>query len=502
MALSNRPALPSLAAGLLVAVLVPLAPSAAPPASPAAPAPGGGGFEPGDLYFFSYALTGLSTGNAGILRIDPVTGETTTLLGPVWGTAATAPDFAYDPFRDRLVVHLSLDGLSSDTYLVDSDGGTQSMGLTNKAVSNFAPTGDGRIYFEEKGGVNTDIQYFDAAGAIHQLMDATGTAPFQLDPSFATGLMGMIYDPGTNALFVATGSNAMVCPGGSVTLANLHKIPLSPDGSRTAGPVQCVQFDVDPTGWGEDPEGWSRGPRGELFLTVDTNLNGQQPRLVLVDPETLAVSTFAENGPYPGDAATNAGCYSHTRGLAFVVDTGSDRLRMFAEGSTGSGTELILSGGTSISPPGSSSEHCVLIEISTVGPQGGLTATPPELSIAAGGTQSWGLDVGPAWGGDLYLILGSLTGWTPPIVYGGVSIPLIPDFYTDFTAANANTALYPGSFGVLSGAGVGSPTGLVLPPGSFGPGAAGAVFYHAAVILDGGANALFATNAVTLELIP
>jgi len=457
-------------------------------------------FRSGELYYSSNVLFGTSSNSTGILRIDPITGQADAILGPVAAGSSSSPNFAYDPYRDRLITSLALDLVNKDVYFVDAAGGTQSAGIPGQTVTNFAPVGDGRIYMTIEGGLSADIHYIDAAGTLLQLMDATGSAPFQLDPTVGSGVgfSGMIFEPGTNALFVATQSAAFVC--GAADTVNVHRIPLSADGSRLSGPVQCAEFDVDPIDSFETPEGWSRGPFGDLFLVVDTNSNAQQPRMLRVDPVSLAVTAFASNGSYLGAAATNSGCYSHVRGQGGIVDSFAGTIRFYDEGEAGGGTSLTIVGapGTFLYGNG---QQATLTEIGPIGPHDGLIGGPLTMSVAAGGTQSWTLAMGAPLAGNLYIVLGSLSGWNPSTPLIGVPMPIVLDSYTLFTGNHANSALLPGSLGTLGPQGD-TTAAFVLPGGVLGPSAVGTVAHHAALIVDGALAGLQATNALPLELVP
>ncbi len=471
--------------------------------APHAVALGGAGqaFRSGDLYFSSNALFGLSSGNFGILRIDPVSGQADAILGPVGGGANSGVSLAYDPYRDRLITSAALDGVNKAVYFVDAAGAAEeAVGFSSQSVSNFAPTGDGRIYLTVQFGLAADIQYIDATGAVQQLMDASGSSAFQLSASIGNGadFDGMIYEPGTNALFIATSATTIPC--GSSDLINVYRVPLSADGSQVSGSVQCAEYDIDPTSSSEVPEGWSRGPLGDLFLVVDTNSNAQQSRMLRVDPATLNITSYASNGSYLGAAATNAGSYSHILGQGAIVDSFAADIRLYGQGEVGDGTFMGVA-----SPSGTdlygNGQHAALIEIGPVGSHDGLIAAPLGLSVAAGGTQSWTLRTGAAFAGETYLMLGSLSGWNPSTPLAGAVLPLVFDSHTVFTIVHANSATLPNSLGTLGPDGD-ALAGLVLPPAAVGPGAVGAIAYHAALILDGALAGVHATNAVQLELLP
>ncbi|MHC4893997.1 MAG: choice-of-anchor Q domain-containing protein, partial [Planctomycetota bacterium] len=66
-------------------------------------------------------------------------------------------------------------------------------------------------------------------------------------------------------------------------------------------------------------------------------------------------------------------------------------------------------------------------------PKLGALTTPSAtfgVSAAAGGAQDFAVDFGPSGAGDLMWILGSLSGFSPGVNVGGVSVPLNVDSYT------------------------------------------------------------------------
>lgn len=457
-------------------------------------------FRCGDLYFQSNALFGLSTGNFGIVRIDPTTGVSEVLIGPFGAGSTYAPNMAYDPYRDRIVTSMAPDFVTTDAYLVDAAGNADALGISSQSISNFAPTGDGRIYFTINGGLAADVHYIDATGALHQLMDVTGSAPFQLDASVGNGTLfhGMIYEPGTRSLFIAT--PAAVVPCSTSDTVNVHKVPLTPGGAQVAGPVQCAEYDVDALNSGEHPEGLSRGPNGDLFLVVDTNSNNQQPRMLRVDPASATITSYAQNGSYLGAAATNAGCYSHVLGRAAIVDSFAADIRLFGPGEVGNGTLMGV-----VDAPGTdlygNNQQASLVEIGPIGPHYGLLGDTLSVSVSAGGTQNWSIRTEATFAGETYLVLGSLTGWAPSTSAYGLALPLVFDAYTTLTAIHAGSATFPGSFGTLGTEGEAS-AAIVVPPGVVGPSAVGLVLYHAALVVDGALVGVHATNALPLELIP
>ena len=93
-----------------------------------------------------------------------------------------------------------------------------------------------------------------------------------------------------------------------------------------------------------------------------------------------------------------------------------------------------------------------------------MSVDKANLSTFLGGTVNFTLDGGDPLGGELYLVVGSLSGTDPGFDVGGVQVPLNQDVYFDFSIANANGPLLVNTFAFLDPAGTGGAS-FVLPPG-------------------------------------
>jgi len=320
-----------------------------------------GGFTSGDLYLYDPDVTGTTLLDGALVHIDPHSGNSDIALD-TFLTPSIQGALAFDPYRQRLMLFGSAGNPLDPAHLwcVDAAGNLDDTGAPGDLYAALAPTGDGRIYLRNYGAhSDTDpFQWLDAANQLSTLMDETGTAPFLLEGNAELDVHGMIYDAGTNSLFVASDSGGQ-CAGGQTNKANIHKLPLSADGTQVVGPVSCAQIEVSTSG--ETPAGWSRGPAGQLLLLIDTNSNAKEARLQLVDPVTLSSSAFASPGSYIGAAALNAGSWSTTLGKAVVLDTLNDQLHVFGAGETGTGSVLPDMG--PLSSPDISGETASMIEI-------------------------------------------------------------------------------------------------------------------------------------------
>ncbi|MHC4854145.1 MAG: hypothetical protein ACYTF5_19245, partial [Planctomycetota bacterium] len=97
----------------------------------------------------------------------------------------------------------------------------------------------------------------------------------------------------------------------------------------------------------------------------------------------------------------------------------------------------------------------------------------------------------------LYWIVGSVTGTSPGINLSGVSIPLNPDPYTDFTIANTNSTLLTNFRGSLDTEGKATAS-FNVPSGL--PPLVPFTVYHACLIYDTQGRFYTASNPVPLAL--
>ncbi|MEM7204052.1 MAG: hypothetical protein AAF628_27570 [Planctomycetota bacterium] len=306
------------------------------PTPAAAPLPQA--FPRGDLFLSSPNLTTGATTH-GIVQIDPVTGDTTRLV-----TVARVPSnldsLAYDPHRDALVL-VAKETLSDPwtLFAVGAQGGLSNLGLTGLELFCLAPTGDGRIYARRRSAPSTSVWYVDAAGLLQRLMDQSGTQSFQWSSTVGVDYRQMHYHPPTRSLLAVTRESVgrISCSGTVTDGVVVRRVTLSADGTRAVGPVLCSEFMASPSS--EIPVGLSAMDDGDLLLVLDTNTNQEEPRMVRLDPQTLAMTPFATSG-YPGAAATTAGTWSSRLGEAVVLDAFNGALRAYAQGESGGGTTI------------------------------------------------------------------------------------------------------------------------------------------------------------------
>jgi hypothetical protein len=133
---------------------------------------------------------------------------------------------------------------------------------------------------------------------------------------------------------------------------------------------------------------------------------------------------------------------------------------------------------------------------------GYLNADTDSLSVTRGGLQTLHLAAGPAQTGELYFLVGSLSGTTPGLPVDGVILPLNFDTYLLSTITNPNSPILAPSLGFLGAGGVATSV-FTLPPGAV-PVLAGSTVHHAALVFDlpGVGAAKIATQPVACTFVP
>jgi len=129
---------------------------------------------------------------------------------------------------------------------------------------------------------------------------------------------------------------------------------------------------------------------------------------------------------------------------------------------------------------------------------GSLCATTSAISVASGGSATFLISAGQSHARKFYLLLGSMSGTTPGVRVGSLTLPLNPDSYFAYTAGDPG-GLIRGSLGILDLQGRGSAK-LVLPPKLATP-FVGRTLNHAYLVLRLGPQFDSVSNAVPLKLV-
>lgn len=115
------------------------------------------------------------------------------------------------------------------------------------------------------------------------------------------------------------------------------------------------------------------------------------------------------------------------------------------------------------------------------------------VPAASGGTQTLTLEAGPLHADRRYLVLGSMTGITPAIPFGGYDLPLVLDAWTQASFV-FNTGPFGNTFGTLDGQGS-TTASLTLPPV---PGLSLSL-WHCFTVWDDANNLRFVSAPLPLE---
>lgn len=175
--------------------------------------------------------------------------------------------------------------------------------------------------------------------------------------------------------------------------------------------------------------------------------------------------------------------------------TGEDFDAAYAITADGAGNLVVVG-----ESAGSGSDYLVALL-----PPEGLYADREQLSLSAGGQQTWTLGAGLEHAAQFYLVLGSAIGTAPAFPIGGEELPVAPDGYFVTMLQFPNSAVHVGSFGLLDASG-GGQAALNLPPGT-NPALAGTTLFHAFLTLDtttfpGIPIVDSASNATSVALVP
>ncbi|MBI3817233.1 MAG: hypothetical protein HY286_00975 [Planctomycetes bacterium] len=312
-----------------------------------------GGFQLGDAYIWSSSMhmSSQPTGAAfqGLVRVDGITGAT-SLVKQVGGIYS---NITYDPFRDRLMMSMELTYTPylNGLFTCDAAGNLTKIPLPFLPFAVFS-AGNGNVYLTFNNGAWTELYYLDSSNTLHGLLNAAGTGNQHVTAP-NSGRWNYYYDAGTNSILVFGIGSSTACGGPGVT-AWVDRISLTPNGGQVIGAVTSQPLCTGPS---SAIAGVSRGPGDKIALCLNTISSGIQRRVVLVDPVTLGIDSFAATDYL----ATSAGTYSQIYQSALMLDTFFDNIRMFHPGQTdaGVGSGIIFTPNTSdpmVSSPGGSAE--------------------------------------------------------------------------------------------------------------------------------------------------
>lgn len=122
------------------------------------------------------------------------------------------------------------------------------------------------------------------------------------------------------------------------------------------------------------------------------------------------------------------------------------------------------------------------------------------ISVSQGGVQNLTLDAGQEFAGDFYIMLGSTSGTSPGVTLAGFTLPLNVDAYFVHTLMSPNEPPLTSSLANLDGNGRGLVQFTVPVDGS--PHLVGLTVHHAYGVFDPGPAIKFASEAVSVDLLP
>lgn len=430
----------------------------------------GGGFESGQLSMYTNNVQGGTPGGS-VMTFHPVSGQA-AILADAFHITNRYGTLAYDPFRDRLLLQGKLGATTNPIRLhaLDASGGAQTIAFAGLTVTDqlaaLAPSRHGRVYFGwTVSGTSGQLRYLDASNNVHILLDASGAAPFVVPTTVSTPAEMMLYHGATNSLLLAQGgASAKDCAGATTwTGVVVRRVPLTADGSRVAGAVQCSHFDA--VLGGTQVVGFQWKNDGNAILFVDTNIGGAKSRMIELDPDTLSLTAFAANGPYTGDPATWGGGWSTLLGRAVLLDAPNDVFRTYAAGQSGGGAIIP----TTIPPstPLSQNDVATLLEIPFDPCTGALHGYGTGKAGAGGWIPALGASGCPVPGASFEVSLSSIVGGANGLLFVGfakATQPFLGGTLLVSPIALAIPLTMPGTPGVAGAAGVTLPALLPADP--------------------------------------
>ncbi len=127
-----------------------------------------------------------------------------------------------------------------------------------------------------------------------------------------------------------------------------------------------------------------------------------------------------------------------------------------------------------------------------------FAASPGEISLSSGGRADLELEAGTWFSGKPYLVLAAFSEVSNPFDLGYMLVPLSPDTFTFALFGMANSPLFPGFMGKVSGTGKARPS-FLLPPG-LSPLLKYRSLRFTCVSLD--PSRVFTSNPVLVKLVP
>jgi hypothetical protein len=208
---------------------------------------------------------------------------------------------------------------------------------------------------------------------------------------------------------------------------------------------------------------------GERFVSSSPSLGGYFGADFSVEVPPFGTSRLVIGAPGEGDEGNLhvfesplAGGWS-SAGVVPGTAGGSAPKTLFANRVAHHGTTAAVSHQKADGPGGFMQGAVTLVSLDEADCT--LQADPLTLYHPFGGPQALSLDLGPAFAGDLYWILGSASGTSPGFPLFPFVLPLAVDPYFLFSAQHANSTILVDTFGTLDANGRAT-AAFVLPPGA------------------------------------
>lgn len=224
-----------------------------------------------------------------------------------------------------------------------------------------------------------------------------------------------------------------------------------------------------------------------------------------VDPATGAPTPFpiAANGNFTCYVSSEilsgtvvvTGLFNQTIALAGTISTPQAVNGIVAPGSNGLVVQVPLSTTTTFTDPASGTTATLNLNGNLVGEDRAFAADVDVLGRSQ--RQTMRLSAGTSYAGAYYIVLGSASGTSPGLQFGGVNVPVNFDGFTDFGLSFPNTSPYGNTLAQLDANGIATAT-FDAPPYALGF----QLDLHHAYALMVNNQVVFGSNAIPLRVGP
>ena len=232
------------------------------------------------------------------------------------------------------------------------------------------------------------------------------------------------------------------------------------------------------------------------FIARSTDSMGSQAPFLVQPNGSFSTNFVAE---LTSGLASVSGLVNQTVPLAGILSNPAPASGQLLVDPDGLRLVLPVNSTFSFTDPGTGAVGALTLTGQLVATDQAFAADVPTISLATGGTQTMTASVGTAGAGNLFFVLGSLTGTSPGTpLGGGFVLPLNFDGYTA-TTLRPNSGTLTNSLGLFSAAGIGA-TAFAVPP--LDPALVGLTFNHAFAELNPSGTIVGVSNPVELQFAP